>query len=103
MHWASDRIYGAAVGAYVEMAKEFGYTLVYVEAGLDVFLVRSDLLSCVDVLPLGAFEQILPHHAIRDPARKDILVDYVAWRETQNMAYASKASNILLRAMKIDV
>lgn len=42
--WRGDNLYGASLSALHKAARQQGYTMVFVENQLDVFLVRSDLV-----------------------------------------------------------
>jgi hypothetical protein len=50
---AFDRAFGASLGAFGEVADETGYAIVQVVPGLDVVLVRRDVLSGLPTLPLS--------------------------------------------------
>jgi hypothetical protein len=43
--WAADFVYGSSVGASLEVTGPAGYQPVYIEEGMDLFLVRSDILE----------------------------------------------------------
>lgn len=42
--WDDSFVFGTSIGAILIVAREAGYEPVYIEGGLDVFLVRSDIL-----------------------------------------------------------
>ncbi len=42
-HWENDAVYGASLSALSNVAQEFGYKLVVIESGLDLFFLRNDL------------------------------------------------------------
>lgn len=43
--WKGDTYYGMSLAACEKLAKEFGYTLAYLHAGINAFLVRNDMID----------------------------------------------------------
>lgn len=54
-HWNHDVLYGASLAAIAKAADARGYALIWVEEGLDAFLVRKDLVCNGSHLPLQIF------------------------------------------------
>ena len=50
-----DKVWGASLGALDLIARENGYTMVYVVTGLDAFFVRNDVLAQREVKPLSSW------------------------------------------------
>ncbi len=55
--WTGGPVYGASLLALNRVASEFGYSLVCVEVPFDLFFVRNDLLTEVELLPVDFFSQ----------------------------------------------
>lgn len=87
-HWQGDRGYGASLKALVMVAREFGYSLVFVEPILDAFFVRNDLLEHDGgplVPPLEHWRRwtsLACHAPLREPRRADAFLDYEVWKNT---------------------
>lgn len=41
--WQNDTYYGMSIAACEELGKEYGYTLAYLHAGINAFLLRNDM------------------------------------------------------------
>ena len=98
---AFDRAFGASLGAFWEVADETGYAIVQVVPGLDVVLVRRDVLSGLPTLPLSHFGPTcagIPVHAPATAARKNELMDYTVWKQTGSMAQARDAAREWLQS-----
>ena len=61
-----------------EAARENGYSIIQVICGLDVVLVRDDVLKSKPAPPLSHFEQCagMPVHTPATEQRKSELMDY---------------------------
>jgi hypothetical protein len=84
--WQGNRAYGASLSALVAVAREHGYSLVAVAAGLDAFFVRDDLIddgSSRIAPPIGhwRFATLLDiHPPVREERFVHQFVDYERWR-----------------------
>jgi hypothetical protein len=89
------RLYGASLRAYELLAKEFGYSIVYVVTVLDVVLVRNDLLTGTIIPPIDMFKDktSLANQGCCGPAdRYSSMWDYKVWLETKDARLASEAA-----------
>ena len=89
-----DYAFGASLRAVATVAEELGYVVVHVVKGLDVMLVRADLMRGVDVHPLEEWEACCTNqtvHNIPSPQRVADLMDYNVFRQTgdENAAKAA--------------
>jgi hypothetical protein len=98
---AFDRSFGAFLGAFGEVAGETGYAIVQVVPGLDVVLVRRDVLSGLPTLPLSHFGPTCAGFSVHAPAtaaRKNELMDCTVWKQTGSMAQAQHAAREWLQS-----
>ena len=96
-----DYTFGASLRAIATVAEELGYVVVHVVKGLDVMLVRADLMRGVDVDPLEEWEACCTNqtvHAIPSPERVASLMDYSVFRATGDEAAAKAAARQYLAA-----
>ena len=71
-----DQCYGASLAALYRVGQEFGYHLIDAVAGMDVFLVRSDMCEPVPLAEFAKYTQI-PWHAVSAPGRiAAIMMEY---------------------------
>jgi len=83
-----------------EAARENGYSIVQVICGLDVVLVRDDVLKGEPAPPLSHFEQCtgMRVHTPATEQRKPKLMDYAVWKKTGgDIAEGKKAAQRWLR------
>ena len=79
-----DTAFGASLSAMNEAAREHGYSIVQVVCGLDVVLVRDDVLKGEPAPPLSYFEHCtgMSVHSPATEERKSELMDYNVWKTT---------------------
>ena len=90
-----DYAFGASLRAVATAAEELGYVVVHVVKGLDVMLVRADLMRGVDVHPLEEWEACCTNqtlHAIPSPQRVAGLMDYNVFQQTGDEDTAKAAA-----------
>jgi hypothetical protein len=94
--YAGDRAYGASLRALFAVAREFGYSLVAVDAPFDAFFIRDDLiddgsgciapsLSCWRASTLRRI-----HRPVQDAARLARFIDYHTWVATAGDTEAAR-------------
>ena len=90
-----DYAFGASLRAVATVAEELGYVVVHIVQGLDVMLVRADLMRGVDIRPLEDWAACCTNHtlhAIPSPQRVEGLMDYNMFRKTGDEGAAKAAA-----------
>lgn len=83
--WMGDVVYGASAQALVDVATQFGYSLVHVEDRLDLFFVADDRLkqSAGRGWDADEVQMVFPLprwiHPFRENSRAERFVEYGAW------------------------
>ena len=90
-----DYAFGASLRAAATVAEELSYVVAHVVKGLDVMLVRGDLMRGVDVHPLEEWEACCTNqtlHTIPSQQRVVGLMDYNVFRQTGDENAANAAA-----------
>lgn len=85
--WRSDRYFGCGLGVHALIADKCGYVIVDVVAGLDVILVRKDLLGDSEYWPLEHWREFtnLNTHRWKGPGNEKFICDYAVYMKTRNL------------------
>ena len=96
--WDGDCFMGSSAGAIVAVAREFGYVLVDVEPGLDLFLVDGRRWGARPVPTLRNEVAFRPfnirrkHAGLADTRKARSMLDYSAWRQSNGSVAAARVA-----------